>query len=319
MLLTACRGGKPEQTPPVGSADTPLEEGGNITVPATTVTPPPVTEAAPINIPPDGLTDEGLRLWNSIAECADGEIVFYDIDDYDGDGNLEMFAVVGRFREDEDFEYRTVYIGEFWTADNQGAGFFDFVQGGYFIDFLQLGMDKYFTAQIAQTNGFSCYIAGVRNGQWYEPSVSGCGMDLRYNENNELVYTQSAFDCAHTWNDYWLYYDEQARDFKEYGGVEITLEQLKTFKNYEIALGSIKEDEIHSILYRGNGIINVNRLIKYDSDYIVYTNITVRYTGIEITGVFYTNADGINDGRGKYLPALCSEAAFYPDITGLFE
>lgn len=306
-----------------------------LTTEVTTVTIKTVSsEPTVINIPPSDLSDEKLDLWNSIAEQVDKEIVFYDIADYDNDGSLEMFAVVGWVEEDEDIyssvflvDVKTHYaVGNIWFASDKGTEKLTAnIMEDYFageIWFMEFGFDKYLIYEVNSATGLPFDIYGVRNGELFISEISGIGMALRYNEYGELIYRHSTYDIyttgesmngiAHSWKPYWLYYDEEVRDFKEYGGIKITLEQFMTFKNAKSVIDLTEGNEITAIYYRDNGIINVNhRIYEDNNDYYSNSYIIVHYSGKEIISM--ENEDGI------YLPALCPEIAVYPDITELFD
>jgi len=232
---------------------------------------------------------------------------------------LEMFAVAGVAADEE--EIMTVFnddkgryiIGEIWFAGSKGAKRAEWYSGDIY--FMSFGSDKYLIFQHNGATGFPCSVYGARDGELYVPEISGLGMALCYNENGELIYRHSTYDAPHhSWKCYWLYYDEEERKFKEYGGVPITLEQFMTFKNAQSAIDLIGDGEIGTIYIRGNGIVNINYTI---ADYsgawdlpCYYDNITARYKDGEIYSIEADN--------GTYLPALCPEVAVYPDITGMF-
>lgn len=79
---------------------------------------------------------------------------------------------------------------------------------------------------------------------------------------NEFMVTSSAYDGAtdgtgHTWNHYFSRWD--GKKLVEYGGLEISEEQLKKAENADQILEDVKVyGEIQSIYYRGNGMVFIN-------------------------------------------------------------
>lgn len=79
---------------------------------------------------------------------------------------------------------------------------------------------------------------------------------------NEFMVTSSAYDGAtdgtgHTWNHYFSRWDGEK--LVEYGGLEISEEQLRKAKNADQILEDVKAyGEIQSIYYRANGMVFIN-------------------------------------------------------------
>lgn len=79
---------------------------------------------------------------------------------------------------------------------------------------------------------------------------------------DEFMLTSSGYDGAtdgtgHTWNRYFSRWDGEK--LVEYGGMEISVEQLKKVKNAAQVLDEVKAyGEIQSIYYRANGMVFIN-------------------------------------------------------------
>jgi len=296
--------------------------------------PPPPELEYPDNPPPDYFNEEQLRLWNSIAEQATGEIVFYDIDDYEGDGELVMFAVVGNTdggwgtqilndnREVENLK------GEVWFANSTSAEKIIPYFPGFYIWKIELGLEKFIIYQniLGATNIGHAVIHGVKDNNLiliptgYMPDIN------EYGELTALCMYRGGGPGRNirVEHNYYFYYDEQLREIREYGGVEISMEQFMTFKNAQqvIALLPDEADEI-IIFYRANGVINMNFTAPYTENDIepipCNCNISMRIENNEIY-----NIDERQDWEsivysGSYLVALYPEIATFPDISTLFQ
>lgn len=258
-----------------------------------------------------------------------------------------MFAVIGEISDKSEIGMDQGFLGEMWFAGKNGAKLVPWEWTGGDFYFLNVGNDKYIVMYLPSSNWYPCFIFGSRNSElYYAEEVSDykylpedgelniSAIFLNFNDNGELIMTESAYDCTvpniggHSWKEYWFYYDEEERKFKEYGGVELSLEQFMTFSNAEDVIALVgEEQEICSVIYRENGIINVNLSQKYSFespiDYfevseIYYQNyITVRFKDKEIYQI--DDQEGYSVGLGAYLPALIHEIATYPDVTGLFD
>ena len=102
--------------------------------------------------------------------------------------------------------------------------------------------------------------------------------------------------------------------FKEYGGIEINLVELLNIGDAQIKeeVRSLLEEEcqINTILYRENGIININFSKEYGTGEIRHFNITFRYDGAQAQIVPVKT--GEEYGEGIYLDALIPAIAAYP-------
>jgi len=305
VLLAAC--GKTE--PPL--SETELSEEAVIAAPAievnsertesapSTSTNTGTEPSEPLNPPPDDLTDEELCLWNNIAQLTDKPIIYYDIADYEGNGKLVMFAAANYAPSAGNFDL--------WYTDGTTTELLDDTK--IFVDYspLQFGSHRYFLSNQWNRSG-TTELYGVKDDEWYLAFQSGgniCMGNKEYDEG-EIIITTPADGLS--WIYYWFFYDAQTRDFKEYGGVQITLEQFMTLKNADEMIEYGNGYRLSSIIYRGNGAINL--IFNDESPYADYMSVTARYYDNEL--IF----ESIHDTAHKL--ACYPSIAVYPDITELF-
>ena len=105
----------------------------------------------------------------------------------------------------------------------------------------------------------------MKDGTAYMPSFSDKFDSFTQSEEypEEFKAVVSAFDICddgtgHSYKTYYYHYD--GTEFREYGGIEITREQLETLEGAQDILTQLetKDASISNILYRANGIININ-------------------------------------------------------------
>ena len=160
----------------------------------------------------------------------------------------------------------------------------------------------------------------VVDGKITEVTVS-YGFRGGYLENEDLYGIALSFDTmgrntdgfGHTYKQYYFYWDENSQSFKEYGAIEITQDQFLKCKGAKEILDEAKNKGyvINDILYRGNGIININYVIDdYDLDNI---NLMLESDGsLTVLHDGYSGIDGNNGFGGNYELAACPEIAIYP-------
>lgn len=284
------------------------------------------------------LIEEGISDHNDIIEIDDivmsesgyteyleqfieQDIIFKYYNDYDGDGDCELFAVVGEVVEKPEILWTTL-TGEIWFVDDMGACMVEKTDKSYFTEpFIFLCDSNCFIAfEEAYVTGTLTYIWGVRDGKPYQPNISGKGNGLSINSYNEIELCDSDYDAGlsdglmsgHTWKNYYLYYDGDT--FREYGGLKISTDELKKIDGTEKIINDIIIEgyEIDSIYYRENGIININFSLA-DNDSIRYKNITLRckQAGFEVVPSMYGK---YNEGiyQSAMIPAIATYPSSYP-------
>lgn len=253
-------------------------------------------------------------------------ILFFDYNDYDGDGNCEAFALV---KEDsyEITDYNDLLRGKIWFVNQNGAIEVESYELLYSASpyFFSAG-DKAFIAfnTYYGLNGRKTYIWGVNNQIPYQPNISGKGNGFHINKYNEielchstldLVWDKASDECTgRTDKDYYFYFD--GITFKEYGGIEIEVKDIQRLPNGNDIINWIYEHSliIDSIYYRENGIININIHEEFYEDSVRRFHIDMRCD----EGNIYLLNDEINLGLselnlGLYLKALRPEIATYPE------
>lgn len=248
-------------------------------------------------------------------------------DDFDGDGQDEMFAITGQKStgnvwfvsnstcEKLQYNYSNASpsaTDKFKVIDINGKKYFNYFEiygNGQTVTIVCfIGKSNKITAK--QFNG---YMSGDENGLYVTNSVYDC--QISKNDFNAGNYSGG----MRSWKNYWYYYDETADDFKEYGGTEITKEQFCQFDGAEDILNLVTEGYIYNILYRANGIININILeesgLFKENDAYNCTNILVGYDDGSVWVIEDENDDySPNIHSGFYLPALDEDIAVYPEF-----
>ena len=227
---------------------------------------------------PRELTDETvyelLSTLASQAECSADDIKYYIIDDFDGDGSFEGFALIGG---DVDPEFNSAQ-GSIWYVSDHDVGVLrpegNFLISGdeaFFITncFGQLFVevqDVYVTSNVS-------YIYYVDEGEVKESDISGLGYFYEPEGADEYCISYSEYDqtytqakgseegeyTGHTWKPYYFYYDKDAGDFREYEGHDISESELTDICGFDLAAQIRAEGfEVFNIMRRDNGIVNVN-------------------------------------------------------------
>lgn len=190
---------------------------------------------------------------NVFTNFCKADVLFWSYGDYDDDGKKEAFAVTG----ENDISFKTL-----WYVNEDTAVKLD----------EKISYDTIFVFDVKTNRKYICLssemyqnyslIWGVNDGTAFETPISNVGQRFAFNGINEYTIIQSEFDGTsiggrHTYKPYYFYYDYNNGNFCEYGGTEITIDELCEYKGAEIFLDDIKEEggTVTSILKRGNGII----------------------------------------------------------------
>jgi len=253
---------------------------------------------------------------------SDDNIADFCISDYDRDGKSEAFALVG-----ETVDYGFVGNLYYVTEDSvetvlSEAALYNYSEQNHMLRFKEC--DFYLVGEYF-TTGDLTYIFGVKEGEWYEHEFSRRGMSLHQEEpGGDMTAILSDFDgvydnsmqmyLAHTWKPYYFYWDG---DFKEYGGIAISVDDLLTCSGAQQYIDMIQNQgfQIDDIYYRANGIININYSAEEDNS-IRFDNMTLIRSGNSVTvkqisqdsGDLFSYSYG-----GIYHPALAEDIATYPD------
>lgn len=251
-----------------------------------------------------------------------GNIVFHYYDDYDGDGDCEMFALVGEYVDNGGFYEKENICGKIWFVDQDGIIEVESEEIEYWSTPRVFAVDKksFIAFEKYYATGSLTYLWGVKNEKPYQPNISGKGNGLYINEFNEIEITDSEYDfifdkgsnfsLGHTWKRYYFYFD--GNSFREYGGISIKVEDLLRISGVDKIINEIYNNlyTIESIYYRDNGMININ--ISKEDDYeIIYYNITLRCN--DDSWEYVMSEFGDNYGEGIYLKEMLPSSATYPD------
>lgn len=236
------------------------------------------------------------------------ELTTYLYNDFDNDGTFEMFAT----------EASAAAFG-IWFIDDETAVLLSKsaifcpveeplvldMQNQKFVVFKSYG-------DVSRTKD---YMYGLRDGKPYETNISQYMID-RINQYGEVLVVQTTYDAfmdsagdilGRTWKPYYFHVDKDGY-FKEYGGIEISLDFVRSMNGAQAILKEHLPDEaeITSTYYRDNGVVNINYFLEERGGKAMYY-ITLRYDGIR-TGLEETE-------RGIYLDAIQPELAEYPAAT----
>lgn len=236
-------------------------------------------------------SEEQLALHKLIIEASetDGEIVNPLFGDFDGDGINEVFAVFGKYDDDETYQIDGTR-GEVWFASGDKAQKLSD----------HMGMGPWGRPYILKSSGRTFLnIWGTNPGPMGGTSHFAHNYLIKNSEISEIESYGGVTHCCGnfgdfgdyaSYNEYWYYY--LGDNFSEYYGKEITKEEFLKYDGAKALLDKITADgyEVHNILKRGNGLINVNYSPKSDKaqidegDYYYYYNIAS-----DNTTLFYRN------------------------------
>lgn len=270
-------------------------------------------------------TEEVIR--DKLGEYSEGQTVWFQFDDFDGDGTFEAFAFCGKAGA-EYLEGVIWYVNENYAAELNESGKWQnpelvVVDGTTF-----LFAENY-------DDGLT-YVFGIENSKVYETAVSGMFSNLEYQGGVDFTAEFTSYDYYEeeelakaeepTTKKYWFYLENG--EFYEYGAddslrradlrkyeagsdvIDIIYKQGLTDELLAKYYPDATEEELdfiaeeagyfHSIMLRENGIINLNFYGAYeDCFYITFA-------------VSETDSRVIDSGRGFYLPAAVEAIATYP-------
>lgn len=261
-----------------------------------------------------------------LQDHVDGDILFSHYGDYDGNGSCEMFALVGKVKTDSIYIEEDFY-GKIWYINQDGAREVESTDIEYSMSpyIFTVGGNEFIAFERVYATSDQTYIWGVLDGKPFQPNISGKINGLiNVNEYDELEVTHSTYDgcydkstgvkTGHSWKKYYLYFN--GRTFKEYGGIDITIDDLSRIPKGKQIIKEVHKHlyEINSIFYRSNEVININisKEDDYNNEMIEYKNITLRYIDKKwkiISPDFFE----MDHGDGYYLKALIPSFATYPD------
>lgn len=259
--------------------------------------------------------------------------------DFDDDGYLDLVAFLGKSYSGDD-SYPSTFSGNIWYVSNNNVEIIDeafrgvgvVIDGSFEPSLMSQNGKNILTYQDMWGNGdLRTHIFFIKDGK---PFLENYGGYLVSTENGFLV-NNSAYDgcilkkdfhnglyngMVRTWKDYWYFWDSNKMELKEYGAIEITTEQFLEFRGAQDILDLITQGKIHNILYRGNGIININIINDTgyweDDDGYNTSHLIVQYNDNSVNLVNYTDYEGnVQCFRdGFYLKALSPQDAVYAEF-----
>lgn len=239
-------------------------------------------------------------LLSKVTSRDSGNVVKKYYDDFDSDGKMELFAIVG-----SEYNYRLWYASakEVEQLSVEGSLYYSnsmkpvakvnkkqklfLVESGYY------GSDSF----------SQCYY--VKKGIVYKAAKAGSG--LKHIKGKLFAVHPGAFDhytsegyfSGHTYKRYYLKWT--GSKFKEYTGKKISKSILKKYSGASSILKKAASNgfKIGTIYKRGNGIINVNLYKKnrYDTN---YENLTLRIKGKKVQLVKLYGVSGSESWIDQY-------------------
>ena len=270
-------------------------------------------------------TEEVIR--EKLEDYSEGKTIWFQFDDFDGDGTFEAFAFAGKAGA-EYLEGVLWFVNENYAAELKESGRWKnpeviTIEGSTF-----LFAENY-------DDGLS-YVFGIENSKVFETAVSGKFSNLEHTGGKDFTAEFTSYDyCedeekakeeAPSTKKYWFYIENG--EFFEYGADDsLRRADLRKYKAGSEVIDTIYKqgltDELleryypdadektldfiaeeagyfHSIMLRENGILNLNFYGAYDDCFYITFYVTE------------TSSEIIDCGRGFYLPAAVESIATYP-------
>lgn len=264
---------------------------------------------------------------DKLNEYSEGQTIWFQFDDFDGDGTSEAFAFCGKAGA-EYLEGVLWYVNENYAAELKESGKWENPEIITVEDAVFLFAENY-------DDGLT-YVFGIENSKVYETAVSGMFSKLEYQGGTDFTAEFTSYDYFEeeelakqeepTTKKYWFYIKDG--EFYEYGAddslrradlrkyeagsdvMDIIYKQGLTDELLAKYYPNATEEELdfiaeeagyfHSIMLRENGILHLNFFGAYEDCF--YITFAVTETSSEI----------IDCGRGFYLPAAVEAIATYP-------
>ncbi len=270
-------------------------------------------------------TEEVIR--ENLEGYSSGQTIWFQSDDFDGDGTTEAFAFCGKAGS-QYLEGVLWYVNENYAVELCESGKWENPE------IIEIDGTNFLFAE-NYDDGFT-YVFGIENSKVYETAVSGKFSNLEYQGGIDFTAEFTSYDYYDddelskneepTTKKYWFYLkdgefyeygaDDSLRraDLRKYKAGSDVMDEIyskglidELLKKYypnadEETLAYIAEEAgyFHSIMLRENGILNLNFYGAYDDCF--YVTFAVSETGSEM----------IDCGRGFYLPAAVEAIATYP-------
>lgn len=269
----------------------------------------------------DDLSEEYKEKIAEASKSPQEDIRFFDMDDFDGDGEYEAFALVGDEPE-YDFYEGGLVVGQVWFVNGLGAQpLTDGVGMGYSAQGrrLDFGDKRYVVFDDIYATGTLSYVFEVSGKEVTEAPFSQYGT-VQDPDGDTFTIIDSSYDSeqdpdmewplGHTWKSYYFYYDKESGQVKEYGGSEISIDEANELTGHDLEAECLSpEDELGTIYYRQNGIININYSRTDTDGYIYYRHRNFCMESESFLDDWGEESD--EEQYGTYLPSRCPEIAVY--------
>jgi hypothetical protein len=224
------------------------------------------------------ITDDDLyAILDNVASttgAASGDVRYNCIDDFDGDGTFEGFVFVGAEPDDMNWCEGTVYFASNDKCDEVFKGTLYYNDNESVFRYMDCTSRRFALFNEAYVTALVSHIYYVDGDKPVESAISGIGDFYVGEDPTEINMTLSAYDnfcdftegdessymwTGHTWKPYYFHYDESSRDYKEYGAVSISEDELAEIVGTDLA-SEIKAEgyQVDNIYKRENGLVNVN-------------------------------------------------------------
>lgn len=264
-------------------------------------------------------------LYQRLKDKVTEEILCFVPDDFDDDGKIEAFALVGN-EEENVWKGCPFFINETTIAKLTSDIMLrlEWDQVGYRKTFRKVffGKQKAVVFSLWAMNSHKDEAYGIINGKPMQFSIPDVEGGFKVTENF-ITLTVDAFDGScdenfeweggHTWKPYYFFWNDGLNSFSEYGGIEITLEQLSKVKDVSRLMNQYYEDgySLINIIYRANKIININFRKNESESVYWHANVTLY---IQNDSIYLSDNEILEKNAGYYLTAINPKIAVYPEF-----
>lgn len=256
------------------------------------------------------------ELKEKLEKTARQEVCKFYCADLDKDGKKEAVGITGQQTKGEK-EYYYQNISLWYVSDEKCYSFYSREKSSCHLELWKVKGTYMFRLDY--------YVSGPEYAcdLWLFDKNGPKKLDDRYYNlkkigKNQFTFIHSTFDSlfedhylGHTWKQYYMYWN--GKNFVEYGGIKITVGQLKKATGASTVLKEIQKRgwTITDILYRGNNIININ--CREGTEYVYDTeNVTLKLKG---NRVYYDiTSNWMHSTSPEYAPKTRFEKANYIGI-----
>lgn len=268
-----------------------------------------------------GVSETKLRelLQTEIDKDTSGnDILTVVFEDFDDDGKSEMFALTGEesnATEEEILMGSHNTVGSLWFVTDKGASVLTEETANVKISLFKPGKRAYCLYEKSAELVSQSYVWGVNDGAAQEVISGQVGNitaengvitgTLYANDGDIYILDGEEIYTYATEKPYYFY--ESDNGIKEYGGLEITLDEFLRLDGAQAIIDEIEalDYEITTLYYRSNGLININYKQTTEDGYSFF-NSTVRQEGLTVVKH--------QSHLGTYAVASIPEIADYPTV-----